>query len=122
VPVGRRLVEAPNATEVTVGLRPEGAELRLGDADVTGAVVTAMVLGDRLQVVVRLGDGQELLVRQGRSAQDAELAALGPGDEVGVEFRAGAGLLVAAGGDGHRPAAPADAGEGFESTLRSTAT
>jgi spermidine/putrescine transport system ATP-binding protein len=122
VPVGRRLVEAANGAEVTVGLRPEGAELRLGDADVTGSVVTAMVLGDRLQVVVRLGDGQELLVRQGRSAQDADLAALGPGDEVGVEFRPGAGLLVAAGGEGRRPAQPAHEGDGFESTLRSAAT
>jgi spermidine/putrescine ABC transporter ATP-binding subunit len=122
VPIGRRLVEAPNGTEVTVGLRPEGAELRLGDADVTGTVVTAMVLGDRLQVVVRLGGGQELLVRQGRSAQDADLAALGPGDEVGVEFRPGSGLLVAAAGEARRPALSADEGDGFESTLRSAAT
>jgi hypothetical protein len=120
VPVGRRLVDAPNGAEVSVGLRPEGAELRLGDAEVTGTVVTAMVLGDRLQVVVRLAEGQELLVRQGRSAQDADLAALGPGDDVGVEFRQGAGLLVAVGGDGRGPAQPV--GEGFESTLRSAAT
>jgi spermidine/putrescine transport system ATP-binding protein len=99
VSLGRRLVEASNGAAVTVGLRPEGAVLRArGSADVQATVVTAMVLGDRLQVVVRLADDQELLIRQGRSPEDGELAALVPGDAVGVEFRAGAALLTRVGG------------------------
>jgi hypothetical protein len=53
-----------------------------------------MVLGDRLQVVARLGDGQELLVRQGRSPDDGEVAAAQPGDRVGIAFRPRSGLLI----------------------------
>jgi spermidine/putrescine transport system ATP-binding protein len=119
VTLGRRLADAPNGSEVTVGLRPEGAVLRAhGSADVQATVVTAMVLGDRLQVVVRLDDDQEMLIRQGRSPEDGELAALTPGDAVGVEFRPGAGLLLAVGAR----VSPA-AGEGdLEPTLRGAAT
>lgn len=119
VTLGRRLADAPNGSEVTVGLRPEGAVLRAhGSADVQATVVTAMVLGDRLQVVVRLDDDQEMLIRQGRSPEDGELAALTPGDAVGVEFRPGAGLLLAVGAR----VSPA-AGEGdLEPTLRGAAS
>jgi spermidine/putrescine ABC transporter ATP-binding subunit len=97
IPLGRRLAEAANGASVRVGLRPESAELRSasageGDAEVT--VITAMVLGDRLQVVARLNDGQELLLRQGRSPEDGEVAALQPGDRTAIAFRARAGLLL----------------------------
>jgi spermidine/putrescine transport system ATP-binding protein len=122
ISIGRRLVEAANGAEVTVGLRPEGAVLRAsGSADVQAGVVTAMVLGDRLQVVVRLEDGQELLIRQGRSAEDGDLAALVPGDAVGVHFRPRAGLITRASGAEPIAAAAAD-GNGFEPTLRGAAT
>jgi hypothetical protein len=81
---------------VNVGLRPEAAELRAAGApaDAEATVITAMVLGDRLQVVARLGDGQELLLRQGRSPDDGEVAAVQPGDRVGLAFRPRAGLLI----------------------------
>jgi spermidine/putrescine ABC transporter ATP-binding subunit len=95
VPVGRRLAEAPNGASVRVGLRPEFAELRAaGSGDAEATVVTAMVLGDRLQVVARLTDGQELLLRQGRTPEDGEVAAVQPGDQVGIAFRPGSGLLI----------------------------
>jgi spermidine/putrescine ABC transporter ATP-binding subunit len=95
VPVGRRLAEAPNGASVRVGVRPELAELRAGgNADVDATVVTAMVLGDRLQVVARLADGQELLLRQVRTPEDGEVAAVQPGDQVGIAFRPGSGLLI----------------------------
>ena len=100
IPIGRRLTDAPNGTQVRVGLRPESAELRAG-AEPEATVVTAMVLGDRLQVVARLGDGQELLLRQGRTADDGEVAAVQPGDAVGIAFRPRVGLLLGAeGADG----------------------
>jgi spermidine/putrescine transport system ATP-binding protein len=121
IPLGLRLVTAANGAEVTVGVRPEAARLRRGEADLAATVVTAMVLGDRLQVVVALGDGQELLVRQGRSADDADIAAVGPGDAVGVELRPDAGLLVGAAVDGQVPAGAA-ADEDFESNLRGAAS
>jgi hypothetical protein len=57
-------------------------------------VVTAMVLGDRLQVVAKLADGQEVLLRQGRSPDDAATAAAQPGDQVGIAFRPQCGLLM----------------------------
>jgi hypothetical protein len=94
VPIGRRLRDAPNGTRVRVGLRPEGAEVRRGEGDAPATVVTAMVLGERLQLVVRCGDGQEVLLRQGRSADDAELAAAGPGERIGIAFRPRCGLLI----------------------------
>jgi spermidine/putrescine transport system ATP-binding protein len=96
VPIGRRLAECANGDDVRVGLRPESAELGPG-AETEATVVTAMVLGDRLQVVVRLNDGQELLLRQGRKPEDGEAAAVQPGDRVGIAFRPRAGLLLGAG-------------------------
>ena len=54
-----------------------------------------MVLGDRLQVIARLGDGQELLLRQARTPEDDAAAALRPGDRLAIEFHPGAGLLLA---------------------------
>ena len=63
--IGRRLPRRPSGERVHMGLRPESAEVRAVEgADLEATVVTAMVLGDRLQVVARLDDGQELLLRQ----------------------------------------------------------
>jgi spermidine/putrescine transport system ATP-binding protein len=102
VPVGRRLTEVPNGSEARVGMRPESAEVRpVEGSDLEATVVTAMVLGDRLQVVARLADGQELLVRQGRTPEDGEVAACRPDDRVGIAFRPRSGLLIGvAAGDG----------------------
>ncbi len=103
VPIGRRLCEAANGADVRVGLRAEAASLGAADAACEATVVTAMVLGDRIQVLVRLDDEQELLVRQGRSGDDRDVAALRPGDRVGVAFDARCGLLLA---ESDAPATP----------------
>jgi spermidine/putrescine ABC transporter ATP-binding subunit len=102
IPVGRRLDQAANGDTVRVGLRPESGEVRAVEgADLEATVVTAMVLGDRLQVVARLDDGQELLLRQGRTPEDGEVAASRPGDRVGIALRPRSGLLIGkAAGDG----------------------
>jgi spermidine/putrescine transport system ATP-binding protein len=95
VPIGRWLAQAANGTRVRVGVRPESAEVGAQPRhEVLATVVTAMVLGDRLQVVARLGDGQEVLLRQARSSGDAEVAAARPGDQVGLAFRPRCGLLL----------------------------
>jgi spermidine/putrescine transport system ATP-binding protein len=103
VPIGRSLCQVPNGTRVRVGVRPEAGEIGAHPRhDVMATVVTAMVLGDRLQVVARLGDGQEVLLRQGRAPDDTEIAATQPGDQVGIAFRPQCGLLIgeaAAGGE-----------------------
>src|SRR3954449_3050050 len=75
VPVGRRLADVPNGSTVDVGLRPEAAEIRTVDAGIDATVVTALVLGERVQGVARLADGQELLLRQGRSPDSGDVAA-----------------------------------------------
>jgi spermidine/putrescine transport system ATP-binding protein len=95
VPLGRRLVEAANGAAVRVGLRPECATFRPAAGGGGNAeVVTAMVLGDRLQVLARMGDGDEVLLRQARAHGDAAVAALRPGDGLGVEFHPEVGLLL----------------------------
>jgi spermidine/putrescine transport system ATP-binding protein len=103
VPIGRALHQASNGARVRVGVRPEAGEIGAHPRhDVMATVVTAMVLGDRLQVVARLGDGQEVLLRQGRAPDDTEIAATQPGDQVGIAFRPQCGLLIgeaAAGGE-----------------------
>jgi len=93
VSLGRRLADVANGRRVRVGVRPEGATIARDSDGATATVVTAMVLGDRLQVVVRIGD-QELLLRQPREPGDAGLAGLQPGDRIGVAFAPGAGLLL----------------------------
>jgi spermidine/putrescine ABC transporter ATP-binding subunit len=99
VPLGRRLADVPNGRQVRVGLRPESAAVQRTPGGLDASVVTAMVLGDRLQVVVRLVDGQELLVRQPREAGSESLAGLQPGDAVGLKLAAGAGLMLGAADD-----------------------
>jgi spermidine/putrescine ABC transporter ATP-binding subunit len=94
VSLGRRLTDRPNGERVRVGLRPEAMQIGSDGQHAEATVVTAMVLGDRLQVVARLGDGQEVLLRQGRSPEDGEIAAVQTGDRVGIAFRPRAGLLI----------------------------
>lgn len=93
VPIGRRLAEIANGSRVSVGVRPEGATVTRADDRGAATVVTSMVLGDRLQFVVRVGQS-ELLVRQARTADDAELAGLEPGTPVDVAFAPRSGLLL----------------------------
>jgi spermidine/putrescine ABC transporter ATP-binding subunit len=95
LPLGRRLADVPNGRRVRVGVRPESAAVHRGPG-LDASVVTAMVLGDRLQVVVRLVDGQELLVRQPREAGSESLAGLQPGDAVGLKLATRAALLLGA--------------------------
>jgi spermidine/putrescine transport system ATP-binding protein len=115
VPLGRRLTDVPNGRQVRVGLRPEAAAVSRSKGVLDATVVTAMVLGDRLQVVVRLGDGQELLIRQPREAGSEALVGLQPDDAVALMFAAQAGLLLGGANDGH--AAPAEEAAAPERSL-----
>lgn len=95
VPIGRRLANAHNGAAVRLGIRPEAATIGPPEnGGVAATVVTAMVLGDRLQMVLQLADGDELLLRQVRSGDDRVTAAVRPHDRVGVRFAPGAGLLI----------------------------
>jgi ABC-type Fe3+/spermidine/putrescine transport system ATPase subunit len=108
VPLGRRLVDAGNGAAVRVGLRPECATFRPAAEGGAGnaEVATAMVLGDRLQVLARMGDGDEVLLRQPRAHGDAAVAALRPGDGLSVAFHPEVGLLLEHGGTAAGAGAP----------------
>ena len=96
VPLGRRLTDVANGTAVHVGLRPEcGTFKPATNGDANATVATAMVLGDRLQVIAKVGDGDEVLLRQARTPENDAAAALRPGDGLAIDFHAGAGLLLA---------------------------
>jgi spermidine/putrescine transport system ATP-binding protein len=95
VPLGRRLTECANGATARVGLRPECGTFRPATgADANATVATAMVLGDRLQVIAKVGDGDEVLLRQARTPENDAAAALRPGDPLSIEFHPGAGLLL----------------------------
>jgi spermidine/putrescine ABC transporter ATP-binding subunit len=93
VPIGRRLADVPNGRRVDVGLRPEMARIDFDGDGVPATVVAAMVLGDRVEIVVALGE-QELLLRHVRDDGDARVAAVSPGDRVAVAFRPDRPLLL----------------------------
>jgi spermidine/putrescine transport system ATP-binding protein len=97
VPLGRRLAQAANGARVHVGLRPECGTFHpvATGAAANATVATAMVLGDRLQVLARVGDGDEVLLRQARTPGDDAAASLKPGDPLAIDLHPGAGLLLA---------------------------
>jgi spermidine/putrescine transport system ATP-binding protein len=94
VPIGRRLAAAPNGARARVGVRPESAIARAAGPGAPACVVTAMTLGERLQLVVTLGGGQELTIGQPRAGTEPAVSAAQPGDHVHVSFEPDAGLLL----------------------------
>ncbi len=108
---GRTVARADARRRVRIGLRPEqvtaSAEARReGEA---GEVVTAMVVGHQLQLLVRLRNGAELLVRQQRSG-DPALEHVQPGGEVRVSWPSDAPMLLGlADGTADHPPATAPA-------------
>jgi spermidine/putrescine ABC transporter ATP-binding subunit len=98
VPVGLRLADIPDGRQVRVGVRPETARITFEDGHANGDVVAAMVLGERVEIVVRLDDSdQDLLLRHVRDDADPRVASLGPGDRVAIDFRPDRALLLGEG-------------------------
>ena len=81
-----------------VALRPE--QLRLSRASsipngaLAGELVATMVVGPAIQCVVRTDDGQDVLVRQQRHAEDGDLERLQAGDRVVLTWAEGAALSL----------------------------
>jgi len=65
----------------TVAIRPERVRLSRTGAGLPAELLTTMVVGPALQAVVKLDDGQEVLVREQRSG-GSELAELAAGERV----------------------------------------
>ena len=76
----------------TVAVRPEAIEIaRNGGTGLRGEIVTAMVIGPALQCLVRIDDGQEVLVRRQRSGRNGE-DAFAQGDRVALTWAEEAAL------------------------------
>ena len=73
-----------------IAVRPERVQLRPesegGGDGISGEVVTTMVIGPAVQCVVRLDDGQELLVRQQRGDGESPIESLRVGERVYVHW------------------------------------
>ena len=82
----------------TVAIRPEGLRVEREGEGLRGEVLATMVVGPAVQSVVRLDDGQEVLVRERRRRGDEGAPALAEGEHVRVSW-ADAEALDFEGGD-----------------------
>ena len=90
---------ATKGARVRVGLRPERMVAVPGAPDGTansagGEVITKMYLGDQIQIVVRLVEGTDVIVREQRASADPALDTIHPGDQIAVRWDEGAPLLL----------------------------
>jgi ABC-type Fe3+/spermidine/putrescine transport system ATPase subunit len=75
-----------------IAVRPEEVEIAREGNGVPGEVVTTMVIGPALQCVVKIDNGQEVLVRKQRSAENGIADALREGERVVLTWAEGAPL------------------------------
>ena len=73
-----------NGSEIAV--RPERMRVSRDGDGLRGLVVTTMVIGPAVQCIVRLEDGQEVLVREQRSGDEQGVEALAEGERVVVSW------------------------------------
>ena len=67
-------------------VRPEQVRVTRSGNGLPGELLASMVIGPALQVVVRLDDGQEVLVREQRSGRGSEVETLVAGERVMVSW------------------------------------
>ena len=82
----------------TVAIRPELVHVGRNAEGLSGRVLTTMVIGPAVQSIVRLDDGQEVLVREQRRRGDDGASSLAEGERVQVSW-ADAEALNFEGGD-----------------------
>jgi ABC-type Fe3+/spermidine/putrescine transport system ATPase subunit len=68
----------------TVAVRPERLRLTRAGDGLDAEILTTMVVGPAVQAVVRLDDGQEVLVREQRSGTGSNVQTLAAGERVVV--------------------------------------
>ncbi|MEO5575964.1 MAG: ATP-binding cassette domain-containing protein [Gaiellaceae bacterium] len=68
----------------TIAVRPERVRLTRNGEGLAARLVTTMVVGPAVQAVVRLENGQEVLVREQRSGKRSEVEELAAGERVVV--------------------------------------
>ncbi len=69
-----------------IGIRPERMRVARNGEGLGGSVVATMVIGPAVQCLVRLEDGQEVLVREQRSGKEQGAEALAEGERVIVSW------------------------------------
>jgi ABC-type Fe3+/spermidine/putrescine transport system ATPase subunit len=77
-----------------VAIRPERVAVARDGDGLPGRVLATMVIGPAVQCVVRLDDGQEVLVRQPRSAGGSGLESLEEGERAVVTWADDAALTL----------------------------
>jgi spermidine/putrescine transport system ATP-binding protein len=91
--------DAIKGRRARVGIRPERIAATPGTGDgaansAAAAVLTKMYLGDKIQIVAKLADGLDLLVREQRASADPALDAVHPGDSITLRWDEAAPLLL----------------------------
>jgi spermidine/putrescine ABC transporter ATP-binding subunit len=89
---------------VRVGIRPERIVATPGAGDgransAGAAVITKMYLGDQVQIVAKLADGADVIVREQRASADPALDAIHPGDLITLRWDEAAPLLLGEAGE-----------------------
>ena len=91
--------DAAKGTRVRVGLRAERIVAAPGVSggtanSATAEMVTKMYLGDQIQIVAKLADGRNVVVREQRSTADPTLETMNPGDQIALSWDETAPLLL----------------------------
>ncbi len=91
--------DAVRGTRVRVGIRPERIVAAPGASGgtantATAEVITKMYLGDQIQIVTKLADGRNVLVREQRATAGPALDTINPGDQISLSWDETAPLLL----------------------------
>lgn len=78
-------------------VRPERVRVSRSGDGLPGELLASMVIGSALQVVVKLDDGQEVLVREQRSGRGSEVETLAAGERVMVSWAEDEALQIEGG-------------------------
>src|SRR6266702_886567 len=90
---------AVRGDRVRVGIRPERIVAAPGASGgtantATAEVITKMYLGDQIQIVTKLADGRNVLVREQRATAGPALDTINPGDQISLSWDETAPLLL----------------------------
>ena len=90
---------AAKGTRIRVGIRPERMTAAVGSSagstnSAAAEVITKVYLGDQVQLVTRLANGDSVVVREQRSQAEQTLDTINPGDSVVVGWDEAAPLLL----------------------------
>jgi len=91
--------QAIRGSSVRVGIRPERMVAVPGSPSGTansagGEVIAKMYLGDQIQIVARLAEGKDVVVREQRASADPALDTIHQGDQITINWDEGAPLLL----------------------------